>query len=157
MRLTRYAGLLAVILALASPLACADEAAAPQLDAIRAQQAELRDAAIAGRGSFEHMPSSTRTEMFSRQDELLAMIEGKDSVEQLTPGQRTELFNALEWIEAAINQAEDSRMVCRRERVTGSNRKVRICKTVGQMRREREAARHQLGDPSARMKEMGGM
>ena len=58
-------------------------------------------------------------------------------------------FNTLEWIEAAINDSDDDRLVCRRERRIGSNRMTRVCKTVAQIEFERERARSQLLDRGA--------
>lgn len=41
--------------------------------------------------------------------------------------------------------AENERVVCTKERTTGSNRIHRVCRSAEQIRREREAARHTLG------------
>jgi hypothetical protein len=47
---------------------------------------------------------------------------------------------------AATKPASDQeRMVCRAERTIGSNRVQRVCRSVAQIEREREAARSQLG------------
>lgn len=151
MRLYRLAGLLALALTVASPVATAAEAAPLRFDEIRAQQAELRAAALAGTGKFEHMSGATRSEMLSHQQKLLAIIEGKRTPDELGPGEQEAVASALAAIEAAVARAEGERVVCRRERVLGSNRKVRVCKTVAQMEREREAARDSMGSPT-RMK-----
>lgn len=156
MRLSCCAGVLALMLAVASSPASADQQIDLQLDEVRVQQAELREAALAGHGSFEHMGASKRMEVASRQGELLAMLEGKQSMDQLSPEQQTEVLNTLGWIEAAITQAEDSRIVCRRERVLGSQLKTRICKSVAQRRAEREAARGRMSSPT-RMKDVEGL
>lgn len=144
MRISRLAGLLALALAGASLAAIASQPAPLRFDEVRAQQAELRTAAKVGTGVFEHMSESSRREMFSRQEHLLALIEGKQTPDELGPNEKVAVFNALESIEAIINRAEDKRIVCRRERVTGSNRKVRVCKSVAQLRREREESRDNL-------------
>ena len=44
--------------------------------------------------------------------------------------------------------ADNERMVCKRVKRTGSNRHVRVCKTVAEREREREEARRVLSHPS---------
>lgn len=119
------------------------------LDAVRAQQAEIRAGARAGSGVYENLPEAKRNELMARQDRMLTMIEGKQSADDLSEGQKLELFNTLEWIEATVNRAEDGRMVCEVRKILGSNRRERVCRTVAQIRAEREHAREQL--------ERGGM
>lgn len=115
-----------------------------EFDAIRAQQAEIRSGVEARAGRYKDMPSGARIDLLAKQAQVLRMIEGKQSSEELNDAQKTEVFNTLEWIEAAVNNAEDERMVCERRAVLGSNRKERVCKTVGQLRVEHDAARDQV-------------
>jgi hypothetical protein len=122
------------------------------LDKIRAQQAEIRSDAKARTGLYEDMTETTRRELFSRQNRVLVTIGDKATAAQLTENQRLAVFNDLEWIEAAINKAEDEQMVCERRAILGSNRKERICMTVAQMREARERARDEMmrGDRNMR-------
>ena len=69
---------------------------------------------------------------------------GKTTTDELSPFQQTEAFNTLEWIEAAINNAEDERLVCHREKTLGSNRVTRVCRTVEEERIVKERAKEQL-------------
>lgn len=60
----------------------------------------------------------------------------RTSVDELAPGQRTEVGNDQAIVNTLLTQAHaDSRMVCRRERVIGSNFPQQQCMTVGQRRR----------------------
>lgn len=115
-----------------------------QLDDVRSQQAEIRAGAKAGTGIYENLSPARRSELFSKQDRMLGIIAGKRTAAELDENQLTEVFNALEWIEAAVNQTEDQRLVCERRDILGSNRKERVCRTVAQMRVEREAARERM-------------
>lgn len=140
-------GLMFAALLLASTAAAAsDVAPRPPLaiSAITAQQKQIHDDVIAQRGRYKDMPASTRSELLSKQAEVLAMIEGKTHSTDLSQEQQVQVFNRLEWIEAAINNAEDERMVCKRERTIGSTRLVRVCRTVAKEREAREAARKSL-------------
>lgn len=139
--------LILLILALLSTAAMATDAGGRKplaIAAITAQQEQIRSDVQAGTGRYKDMPAETRNELLSRQTALFAMLRGKRSADDLTSTQRMEAFNTLEWIEAAINDAEDDRMVCYREKTLGSNRMQRVCKTAAQLREEREYARMNL-------------
>lgn len=63
------------------------------------------------------------------------------SAASLSPTAKTDLFNDQERINTLLSQAaEDSRVVCRRERPTGTRRSITSCTTVAEMRRSREEA-----------------
>lgn len=108
---------------------------------IVSQQEKIRAEVAAGEGRYQDMPTERRSELLARQASVLRTIEGKDTTAELNEPDRVRVFNDLEWIEAAINDAEDERMVCEYTRTVGSNRKTRVCKTVAQKRREEEEAR----------------
>lgn len=137
---------LATVLAcLLAPAAYASaDRKALQAESIRTQQAEIRAGVEARSGRYKDLPAGTRSELLAKQSEVLRMIDGKQSTDELDENQKVEVFNALEWIEAAINKADDERLVCERRAVLGSTRKERVCKTVAQMRDEREAARRSM-------------
>lgn len=120
--------------------------------AITTQQAQIREDVINRNGRYKDMPASTRVDLLAKQAGLLRILEGKTSTDDLSETQRVEAFNTLEWIEAAINNAEDERMVCRREKTIGSTRLVRVCRTVEEERRMKETARQRFDDGNV----MGG-
>ncbi|MGF6418005.1 hypothetical protein ABH900_001476 [Stenotrophomonas sp. AN71] len=87
----------------------------------------------------------------SRVQQALGRIKIKmgdhERVEQLSPHDRTEIFNDQEVINTIMTRARaDSRMVCRRERSTGSNMPQSVCLTVAQRRRAQEDSRKALND-----------
>lgn len=108
------------------------------------QQEQIRADVMARKGRYKDMPSATRDELLSKQHKLLEMLDGKKTPGDLTEDQRMSAFNTLEWIEAAINNDQDERMVCTRERTVGSNRITRVCRTESQMKEARERARDQM-------------
>jgi hypothetical protein len=114
-----------------------------ELNQIRAQQQEIRADLIAGKGRYKDMSATTKTELLSRQDQLLKMIGDKHDPDELTKDQRLQAFNTLEWIEATINKSADERMICTRERATGSQRVTTVCKTQRQIKEAHERARRQ--------------
>jgi len=69
-------------------------------------------------------------------------MDGHTLVSDLSPQERTAVFNDQETINTVLNRArEDSRMVCRRERSTGSNMAQSVCMTVAQRRKAQEDGR----------------
>jgi hypothetical protein len=138
--------LLSVLLVVISAGATAHAADRKPLSiaAITEQQVQIREGVIAGTGRYKDMPSSKRVDLLSKQAGLMEMLAGKTSTDDLTEPQRVEAFNTLEWIEAAINGVDDERMVCHREKVLGSTRMTRVCRTVAEDRRLREEARDRM-------------
>jgi hypothetical protein len=140
----KFAGLL-LALALVAPAAYASvDSRVLMLDDIRAQQQQIRYGVENKAGPYRDLSAAQRDELLSKQEQLLHLIEGKRSTSDLNEQQRTEVFNTLEWIEGAVNKAENERMVCERRPVLGSTRKERICKTAAQWDQERDAARSQM-------------
>lgn len=130
---------------LAAPLAFASvDRNVLQVESIRSQQAEIRSGVEARTGRYKDLSADTRSQLLNKQGEVLRLLDGKQSTDDLNEAQKTEVFNALEWIEAAINQTDDERMVCERRPILGSTRKERVCKTVAQMRQERDSARNRM-------------
>lgn len=115
-----------------------------QLDAIVTQQTQIRADVLAGNGRYKDMPQATRDELLARQGKLLKMIGDRHDPAELSKDERREAFNTLEWIEATINNEPDERMVCTRERQTGSMRVTTVCKTQRQIDQARARAQEQM-------------
>lgn len=111
---------------------------------IIADQREIRSNIDAAKGRFAEMPDVKRKAIIADQATVFALLEGKASSEDLSPAQKVEASNALERITAAINNREDERIVCERQKATGSNRVTRVCKSIAQIRVEREEARKNM-------------
>lgn len=115
-----------------------------EVDQIIAQQQQIRADVVAAKGRYGALPASKREQLLSKQETLLSMLEGKQTTADLSEAQRIEAFNTLEWIESAINDEDQERMVCIREKTIGSNRVTRTCRTESQWAEARERAREQL-------------
>lgn len=136
--------MLTAVAALLLPMALHANPKPLVIEDIVSQQEQIRADVVAAKGRYADMPSHKRDALLSKQASLLRMLEGKQSAEELTEDQRMQAFNTLEWIEAAINNEDDQRMVCIRERTIGSNRLTRVCRTESQWAEARERAREQL-------------
>jgi hypothetical protein len=145
--------LYAVVLSLTLFAPAAFAATDPNLmefEAIRAQQAEIRAGVESRTGIYKDLSSSDREQLLDKQRFVLATIDGKQSASDLNPQQKDSVFNSLEQIEAIINRAEDDRLVCQQVKQTGSNRKTRVCRTVAQMREDRERAERDMQNHGTR-------
>src|SRR5262245_32400994 len=103
-----------------SAMATGSASAPLEISAVVAQQQQIREDVLAKKGRYQSMSDHTRVELLSKQAALLTMLEGKSSAADLTQEQQMQAFNTLEWIEAAINDAPDERMICHREKPLGS-------------------------------------
>jgi hypothetical protein len=97
-----------------------------------AAQKVLRAEIKAGKQTFA--PENEKT-LLKAQDRLFAIAEKNPTDADLNEDEWVKVFNA----QAEINQivtasAADERVVCRREKPTGSNRARSTCKTVAQWR-----------------------
>lgn len=144
MRIPKPLAMMAIVLtlALAAPAAFANKVL--DLNAVRKQQTEIREGLVARSGRYASLPAETRTTILSKQATVLRLLEDKETADELSEYQRLEVFNALEWIEAAINQAEGERMICRREKTIGSTRVTRVCRTAADEERMKEEARRRM-------------
>lgn len=124
-----------------------------RVDAIVAQQTQIRGDVQASRNGWETLSQEKRSEVLKDQDRLFQLLQDKQTIGDLEPDRQVEAANLLSSINAVATNAEDERMVCTRERKVGSNFTQRVCRTVAQLRREREAARDALqrGDQQQRM------
>lgn len=107
---------------------------------IREQQIQIRADVLASKPPYDDMPKRDRERLAQRQDALLRLIDGKETLLDLDERGRTDAINSLEWIRAQIHDAEENRLVCKREKAVGSHMKTRVCKTVAERRKEREDA-----------------
>jgi len=105
---------------------------------------ELQEAITAGVDHAEHaLTAGQKHTIRAEQKRIRAIVEGKASLDALTLEQRLQLVNAQERINAAMRgtrAAEEARVVCRRERPTGSQVNQLRCSTVGQDSLLREMA-----------------
>jgi hypothetical protein len=75
------------------------------------------------------------------------LLEGVSSLEQLDYAERVEVFNLQEQVNSILTKAaEDSRVVCKRQKITGSHRTETQCHTVAQLRIAREDSQKTMRD-----------
>ena len=122
--------------------------AGPHLQLLRAGSADElalglqhapRGEVPARRAGF-NIAADKRQELLGKQDQLMQLIDGKQTLDELAPADQSTAVQTIEWIDALAAKADDERQVCTRERATGTNRPTTVCRSVGDMRRQREQA-----------------
>lgn len=89
---------------------------------------------------FEALSRSEREQLAASQGEIRAALAGKATMSDLDDPARLVVFNAHEKVLALVTKAEDERMVCTQQKRIGSNRRTLECRTVAQLREDRERA-----------------
>ena len=114
------------------------------------QQTRIRSEVLSGKGAFKEMDASVRNELLRNQELVIDLLKDKELTTQLSDADQLRVSNSISSLIAAVKNAEDDRMVCRREKATGSHRPETICKTVAQRRLEREQAKDSMSLRNAR-------
>jgi hypothetical protein len=142
MRVGFSASLLAVLM-ISAPAVLSQTRSLP-VAKVLADQRQLRAELEEGSGRAARVPPEKRTDLLVRQQELLDLLEGRKSARELTPQQQVFARETLALIEAAVEDDDDERVVCRREKTLGSNMVERTCRTVAQLRLDQERAREAM-------------
>lgn len=145
--MTRTMGLLAALLVAATTpgLAAEERVAARTLPEFAAQKAAIEQALDDGETYTELAPRDRR-EVHARLARMLGSIEAAGSVDAFTEREKVAFFNEQEAVNALLTQAaDDSRLVCRRERPLGSRMMVNTCVTVAERRRRASATQDSAG------------
>lgn len=98
-------------------------------------QKDLRSKLDNPTGEYSRFSEHDIATMKHAQDDVFRMLSGVDSLDQLNLDQKTKLSNSLDEIKATLASNRDNRLICYRERRTGTNLVEKRCETAG----EREA------------------
>jgi hypothetical protein len=111
----------------------------PDTAEILSNQEVIRDEMNAKKGVFKTMPERERQDLLARSTRVTTLLDGRQWTD-LADDEQLEVFNSLEAIKAAVEDAQDNRLVCEQKKRPGSNLTYKSCKTVAMKRREREQA-----------------
>ena len=107
---------------------------------LRAAQDALQRDLAAKKGDYAHLTDDEKQTILRKQSMVYSLIEGRTTFDGMREDEKVRLVNAVEEVRALVAKAEDSRMVCERVKVIGSNRPQNKCMTVAERRRLRERA-----------------
>lgn len=136
--------LVLLLLAAASSVAAAKDMIRANPAEFPALRAEIQKA-LKGE-AYSELTRTEREEVTAALDRMEKALASVDSVKDLDNRVQTQLFNDQELVNTVLTKAAaDSRTVCRQQVRTGSHRHNQVCRTQGEIRREREEAQRQLG------------
>lgn len=110
---------------------------------LRAAQDALQRDLAAKKGDYAHLTDDEKQTILRKQSMVYSLIEGRTTFDGMREDEKVRLVNAVEEVRALVAKAEDSRMVCERVKVIGSNRPQNKCMTVAERRRLRERAQQE--------------
>ena len=109
-----------------------------------AEQREAIERDLAG-DRYAEISRSDRAAVREALGRIGQALEGKDSLDLLAEEERVAVFNDQELVNTTLTRAaDDSRLVCRREKKVGTHFKSNVCMTVAERRRAQESARERL-------------
>jgi hypothetical protein len=101
----------------------------------------LIEQALAESERFRKLSDRERLQFVRALDRMEATLSGVAGIDELDRKSRTQLFNDQELINNVLTQAsDDARLICKREKLTGTRRISDVCVTVAQRERHREGA-----------------
>lgn len=134
----------------ASPTFAASAKAAPlstQADASAFPAAKARiEKELQDGKTYSELTRSEREEVMAALDRIEAVLSKADGpVKDMADKDKIALVNDQEFVNTVLTKArEDSRLVCKQERKTGSHRLTPRCRTVAELRRERDLNQEQM-------------
>ena len=140
----------------AGPAFATDDGVDDTAPEILATQHALRAKLDQREGEFAKFSPEQVARMRRAQDKVFSMLDGVDSLDALSAQERTELSNALSQIKATLADDEGSRVICRRERRTGTNLVEKRCETVAQREARARASQEQLREYAPTVSERSG-
>lgn len=142
---------IAALLALPIAPASANDVADTTVPEILHTQHALREKLDNPTGEYSRFDADALSRMRQAQDKVFHMLDGVTSLDQLNANQKTELSNALSDIKATLLSNADSRLICHRERKTGTNLVQRVCETAAERDANAEESQRSLQHASNRL------
>lgn len=126
-------------------VAAAGQAVAADQKAAKVDVAAFADSrarierALSDKDAYSELSARQRADVMQALDRMGSTLARVNSVSELNGDDKVQLFNDQEMVNSVLTQAaDDSRLVCRQDTKTGSHRRITQCRTVAQIRRERE-------------------
>ena len=144
--------LLAALLACAlAPAFAADDGVDDTVPEILHTQHALREKLDNPTGEYKNFSSDALGKMRAAQDRVFQMLDGVSSLDQLNADQKVKLSNDLDQIKHLLANDDSNRLICHREKKTGSNMIQRVCMTVAQREANAEQSQRDLQHANNRL------
>lgn len=138
-----------LLLLCSAPLLAANVSTPQALDLDTVEDFTVYRAAISEQlqhsDTYVEITPDNRSRALTLMAEMEAIIGRSGSIAAMPPIPRVDVFNRQEELNQILsNAAEDSRVICRRERPTGSKMPVNNCLTLAERRKTREGGKQYL-------------
>ena len=151
--------LMALLVMSAGTAAAADRDTRVDVNGEFAAQQQKIMTALGDGESYSEISNADKEKVIGALSRIGTALQQGGGIEGLTKDQKVAAFNDQELANAILTKAgEDSRLVCKREKKTGSHMTTTQCLTVAERNRAREHAQQELGKmPPHQMKDpLGG-
>ncbi|WP_295566628.1 hypothetical protein [uncultured Stenotrophomonas sp.] len=109
------------------------------------QQIERIEVELNDGETYSELKPTERTRVREALVRMRTAVEQHPNRDSMPEQVRTDVFNDQEIVNTVLTQArEDSRLICQREKVIGSNRSTTQCMTVAERERHKDRAQHDL-------------
>jgi hypothetical protein len=133
--------LMGVLLLGVTTIATANFGTPPSAGEIVREQRAIREQTEGSTGKYSRFKPEAMARLTQAQEKIFRLLDGNQSVDHLNMNQKVELFNALEEVKAVLNDNEQDRLVCRRERKVGTTIPETRCATVAQRKELEEGGK----------------
>ena len=148
---------LGVSLALAAGAACAQSADQPQTAAEILQfQHALRAKLDNPSGEYSRFDEGQLTRMRRAQDNVFRLLSDAKSLDDLSENQKIEVSNSLDEVKSILLANEGNRLICYRERKTGTNLLTKRCETYADRQARARDSERAMRDMSRTMQTTNG-
>lgn len=129
-----------VLLALAASQVAVAADKAVQVDLAAFEKSRtIIERALEDRDAYSELTSTQRRDVMEALSRMGQTLASAPSVSQLNDSEKVRLFNDQELVNNVLTEAaKDSRLICRQDTKTGSHRKITTCRTVAEIRREKD-------------------
>lgn len=141
----RQLALAALLTCTLAPAFAADDGVDDTVPEILHTQHALREKIDSPSGEYKSLSSDAIGKMRAAQDRVFAMLDGVSSLDELNADQKVKLSNDLDQIKYLLANNDGNRLICHREKKTGSNMIQRVCETAAQRDANYEETQKRLG------------
>ena len=107
-------------------------------------------------GEYSRFDEGAITRMKRAQDKVFHMFNGVTSLDQLTEDQKIDVSNSLDEVKAILLSNEGNRLICYRERKTGTNLLTKRCETYADREAHARESERAMRDMSRTMQTTNG-
>ncbi|MDI9274631.1 hypothetical protein [Stenotrophomonas sp. PFBMAA-4] len=109
------------------------------------QQIERIEIELSDGETYSELKLADRSRVREALVRMRAAVEQHPNRDSMPEQVRTDVFNDQQLVNTVLTQArEDSRLICQREKATGSNRATTQCSTVAERARQKERAQRDM-------------